>query len=58
MSRRRTAPDFIENLTDDALDAREALYIRLLLGQPIGSPITEALHLKLCQVRAEQFTRN
>lgn len=58
MARRHSAPDYVENLTDEALDAREALYIRLLHGQPVGSPITEALHAKLCAVRAEQFVRH
>lgn len=45
-----------EDLTDEALDHREALYIRLLLGQRPGA-VSDRLYEMLCAVRAAMFER-
>ncbi len=58
MARRKPVRDFVENLTPDQLDAREALYMRLLCNAALPECIAENIHLKLCAVRAEQFARS
>jgi hypothetical protein len=59
MSRLKPNHEFFENLSDETLDAREALYLRLLhaMQDHPDSPVTLQLHARLCAVRAEQYAR-
>ncbi|HEY7326911.1 MAG TPA: hypothetical protein VH592_04700 [Gemmataceae bacterium] len=43
--------------SDQALEDREALYIRLLRSIQETSPIAEQIHLRLCEVRLAMFER-
>lgn len=45
-----------EELTDEALDARARLYLRLLLAISPGK-VSEQIYARLCEVRLAQFER-
>lgn len=45
----------LSDLTDEALERLEALYIRLLFSQT--GRIAESLNFKLCEVRLAMFSR-
>lgn len=59
MSRRRQVPLplWIESEGVDALERREALYLRLLHALSPDSVIAQQIHQHLCEVRLAMFNR-